>query len=67
MPTTLRWGQIKPSYRLGVSQRWGQIRPSHRHPAASQVGPLQAALLGPIQTVTAMVYESGRELRTGVS
>jgi len=38
MPTTLGWGQIKPS---------------QQHPAASQMGPLQAAPLGPVQTVTA--------------
>src|SRR6188472_3484394 len=53
MLLTVRWGQLKPSQPSRRVARWGQIRPSQRHPAASQVGPLQAALPGPNQVVTA--------------
>ena len=59
MLLTVRWGQLKPSQPSRRVARWGQIRPSQRHPAASQVGPLQAALPGPNQVVTA---KSAREL-----
>lgn len=37
----------------GVSCNWGQIRPSQHHSTAHPVGPEQAVLLGPIQTVMA--------------
>src|SRR6185312_14703421 len=53
MLLTVRWGQLKPSQPSRRVARRGQIRPSQRHPAASQVGPLQAALPAPNQVVTA--------------
>ncbi len=50
-------GQVGPVQAVitatACRQDWGQIRPSRRHPAATQVEPLQAALLGPTQAVTA--------------
>jgi hypothetical protein len=67
MLLTVRWGQFKPSQPPRRVARWGQIRPSQRHPPPPQAGPLQAALPGPNQAVTARcVVASGWTLQPGV-